>query len=110
MKKILLLTICTSLLFSLISCGTESGTEHTHDFSCRITSEEFLAEEANCQFPASYYFSCECGEIDTENLFPYGDPVAHNFSGGTCLVCGEDDPDFNPDEDGPIELPIIPFE
>lgn len=115
MKKILLIATCTLLLLSLFSCGEQEDTEHVHEFSCRVANEDTLAEEANCQFAASYHFSCECGELDIENYFTEGEPLSHSFDSGICIHCGEDDPDFfdkdDPDvfdEDGPIELPTIP--
>ena len=111
MKKLLLIFTCALLSLSLASCQSKPPEEHTHDFSCRTVSPDTLAEEASCLFPASYYFSCECGELDIESSFLFidGEPLPHTFEDGICTECGEDDPDFF-DEDGPIDLPIIPFE
>ena len=40
---------------------------------------EYLASPADCETPASYYYSCECGEKGTAT-FEHGDPLGHDFS------------------------------
>ena len=107
MKKILLLSVIALLCLSLVACNQDiPEDEHVHDFSECVVAPEFLAEEATCQFPASYCYSCECGEMDLEHFFTHGEPLAHNFEGGICTECGEDDPEHS--EDGGIDLPVIP--
>lgn len=72
MKKIITLLVFALTLAGLVSCGG-----HSHDYTEKNTSEEYLAAEANCQSAASYYYSCSCGEAGTET-FTSGD-LGHSF-------------------------------
>lgn len=49
---------------------------HTHSYSVENTEIEYLKEEATCQSPAIYYYSCSCGEIGNET-FSYGEVGEH---------------------------------
>ena len=107
MKKTLLLVIACLLIFSLISCReTENEDDHVHNFNQCIATEDYLATDADCEEPATYFYSCECGETDFDHVFYNGAPAPHNFKDGICTNCGEDDPGLI---DGPIELPSIPI-
>lgn len=86
---------------SCSACGKSSkGTEDEALFSagglaeCDYTREDhkktYLAAEATCQSPATYYYSCRwCGTscqgiVGKENtFFPYGDKVDHIFDNRT---------------------------
>ena len=85
---------------SCSACGKSSkGTEDEALFSagglaeCVYTREDrkktYLAAEATCQSPATYYYSCKwCGTscqgiVGKENTFPYGDKVDHIFDNRT---------------------------
>ena len=110
MKKTVLIFISLILVCSLFSCHKGEG-EHTHDFSKREASEEFIATKATCQSPASYYLSCSCGAM-TNKIFLSGNPLSHEYENGECIHCGKKNPDtfVSPDgSDGPIELPVIPY-
>ena len=65
------------MVFALTLAGLVSCGGHSHDYTEKNTSEEYLAAEANCQSAASYYYSCSCGEAGTET-FTSGD-LGHSF-------------------------------
>ena len=91
-------------------CGMEYGELTPHVFDQKVTTEKYLASEATCTTKAIYYYSCVCGEKDTET-FEYGELAPHVFdqkvataeylaSEATCTqkatyyyscVCGEKD-------------------
>ena len=58
---------------------------NVHDYSLAVVDEKYLATEANCCAPATYYYSCICGKAGA-NTFTYGDvdPDAHIFSDWEC--------------------------
>ena len=59
--------------------SSSSSQDHEHAFDRQVATEEYLAAPADCDTPASYYYSCECGEKGTET-FERGDPLGHDFS------------------------------
>lgn len=68
----------------------ESGTEdpeHTCVFDQKVVSEAYLSGAASCTAPASYFFSCTCGEKGTET-FPDGEALGHDFVDDICTRCG----------------------
>ena len=91
-------------------CGMKYGELTPHVFDQKVTTEKYLASEATCTHKATYYYSCVCGEKDTET-FEYGELAPHVFdqkvataeylaSEATCTqkatyyyscVCGEKD-------------------
>ena len=110
MKKAFFVLLCLFLICSLCSCDQNPG-EHTHNFCERVTRDEFIAEAASCQAPASYYVSCACGAM-TDLIFLSGNPLSHKYENGKCIYCEKENPDsfIGPDgSDGPIELPIVPY-
>lgn len=78
MKKFILTALCLTLLLSLsifvVGCG-----KHTHSFTEKVTTDEYLATAADCVNEATYYFSCKCGEKGVER-FKYGSPLGHSFT------------------------------
>ena len=85
-------------------CGMEYGELAPHVFDQKVATAEYLASEATCTQKATYYYSCVCGEKDTET-FEYGELAAHTAAeipaveatctqsgmtaGSKCSVCGE---------------------
>ena len=59
--------------------GGLSGGGHTHNFIKKVEKEEYLKSEATCKEQATYYFSCECGEVG-EKTFTAGKTKNHDFS------------------------------
>ena len=73
-------------------------------FDQKVATAEYLASEATCTHKATYYYSCVCGEKDTET-FEYGELAEHTAveihaveatctqsgmtAGSKCSVCGE---------------------
>ena len=51
-------------------------TSHIHSYSLEKTDAEYQKETATCLSPATYYYSCECGEKGTET-FSYGELSGH---------------------------------
>ena len=82
-RKILsLLTLCMIILFTcgLVACdlfATEEG--HVHNFDKQVAESDYLVSPATCIQKAKYYFSCECGEKNSET-FEYGDFADHTFT------------------------------
>ena len=72
-KRKAALAVLGALAMSLVSCA------HEHDFARQAATEEYLAAPADCENPATYFYSCECGEKGTET-FEHGDPLGHDFS------------------------------
>ena len=67
--------------------GDGSGEPHTHAFTRKDTSADYLKDKATCQSPAVYYYSCACGEGGTET-FTSGDLGDHSYENRACTACG----------------------
>ena len=65
----------SSLLCFAVGCGES----HEHVFTQKIASENFIATDATCFKKATYYYSCECGQMGT-NTFENGDVLEHSFT------------------------------
>ena len=73
--------------------------EHTvHVYDREVIKAEALKSAADCDDPAVYYKSCECGEVGTVETFTYGTPNGHTPSGWQnnddehwkyCLICSD---------------------
>ena len=61
-------------------CGyvIKAALGHTHNFNQKNTSETYLKSAATCTKKAVYYYSCSCGEKDTET-FESGETLAHTW-------------------------------
>lgn len=63
---------------------------HSHSFTVKKATYEFLATEANCVNPCTFYYSCSCGAKGTDT-FPSGNAKGHQFnlssSIPTCSKC-----------------------
>ena len=82
--------------FNGSECVYCSQSEHEHTYTQMLSKPKFLATEATCLLPATYYYSCTCGTMGTET-FEHGEPLGHNFNAevvrpeylaneGTCIV------------------------
>lgn len=91
MKKLILFAafvLVTAMTLSLLSCGNgENGNsdtpqppaeEHTHVFDVRRVGDTYLKSVADCTNPASYFYSCTCGEAGTK-AFLEGKALEHSF-------------------------------
>lgn len=68
----------------------EEESEHEHIFDRESDEECYLITPADCDHPAVYCKSCECGEAGTET-FESGEPLGHCFDGeegSVCTRCG----------------------
>lgn len=80
MKKALRSALYVLLLLLVMMCVVACNEEeHTHTFRVEKIEEQYLAAKATCTSPATYYYSCTCGEKGTET-FSYGDPLGHSFT------------------------------
>ena len=61
------------LIFSVVSCGS-----HVHEYK-EIAVEAAIASDAGCLTAAKYYYSCDCGDLDTSRTFSYGEPLDHDY-------------------------------
>lgn len=80
MKKFLFTLFLFFSSLILFSCNllSENKSCDEHNFVA-IPEEKYLASEATCQTPATYYYSCaNCETLDTRT-FEYGDVASHNF-------------------------------
>ena len=59
-------------------CGMEYGELAEHVYDKQVAIAEYLASAATCTQKATYYYSCVCGEKDTET-FEYGELAPHVF-------------------------------
>ena len=50
--------------------------EHEHSFVKEVAEEKYFVSAADCENPAVYKLSCECGEAGTET-FKYGEALGH---------------------------------
>ena len=59
---------------------TQNNTQaHVHDFSKKVTTDAYLKADATCKTPATYNYSCECGEKSTDT-FTYGETLPHSYT------------------------------
>lgn len=82
LKAIRTSSLILSLLFCFLSTScneTTKTTEHTHSYTQEVVSEKYLVSEANCTSPATYYYSCSCGEQGSET-FTSGEKDPNNHT------------------------------
>ena len=71
-------------------CGaTDAG--HICTFNQKVAEDTYLAHAVDCETPATYYYSCSCGEAGTET-FTVGEAWGHDYVDGFCSVCDKVDP------------------
>ena len=56
--------------------------ETSHTYNQETVKPEALKSAADCVNPATYYKSCECGKVSTNDneTFPYGSALTHNMT------------------------------
>ena len=111
-KNIILFTI--TAILSLSSCSSPSNSSsmndslsikensseentsseiHTHNFDQQVISDIYLNSAASCKKPATYFYSCICGEKGT-NVFEHGNKLEHNYEhyhrDSNCIIPGID--------------------
>ena len=89
--------------YCLITDNSQKDGYGAHVYDCQVVSDAYLATEADCTSPATYYYSCVCGKAGSET-FEHGQPLGHSWGeptfdwsadGKTCTVsfscdvCGE---------------------
>lgn len=84
-KLMLLCLIIISVLCFSTACDFQEiinsfmpAKEHVCVFDRQLADKEFLAKSATCKTAATYYYSCECGKMDTI-AFTSGNKVACSF-------------------------------
>jgi len=68
-----------------------STVEHQHNFNKEVVSDDYLATQASCTTPSTYYYSCECGEKGT-STFIVGTKTDHTYENGVCTLCNQKQP------------------
>lgn len=63
----------------------------THEYNKQKPYANRIAVQATCTTPATYYYSCSCGEVGTQT-FEWGDAVSCKFENGACKWCGKAEP------------------
>lgn len=80
----------SSLSEQPISSSSKPAEEHP--FNLKVPEEQYLATEATCTEPATYYYSNDLGQKGTDT-FSYGEPLGHDVTEiaevpSTCLTVG----------------------
>lgn len=80
MKKRGIAFLCLMLLLVATSiCIVACDMSHTHAFTVKSVDDRYLASPATCAQPATYYYSCMCGETGTAT-FTIGNALGHQFA------------------------------
>ena len=82
----------TCMVCSKTKTVTLPKKEHAHIFNQKVEEPKFLCSAATCEAKAKYYFSCVCGEKDTDT-FEVGDLANHSYGAyisNNDATCGED--------------------
>ena len=53
--------------------------EHVHAFNQEVAAKAYLKSAATCTEAATYYYSCECGEMSETDFFSYGEALGHDY-------------------------------
>ena len=85
---------CTEKGYTTYTCAC--GDSYVDDYvDATGHSYELTAEvEPTCTEKGSKTYTCHCGDTYTEEV----DALGHNYEGGKCTECGEDDPNSVPAE------------
>ena len=71
-----------SKVYTCTVCGMQKTETlaQTHTFNQQVASSAYLATNATCVNPATYYYSCSCGAKDTTRTFSFGSALGHTAS------------------------------
>ncbi|MBR2646362.1 MAG: metallophosphoesterase family protein [Clostridia bacterium] len=58
---------------------TSGATGHQHEYVCKVNEADYLKSEKSCSAPATYYYSCACGEKG-EETYTVGTKATHDYS------------------------------
>ena len=77
MKKIIIsIILCATLSLSIIFAASSCKTKHNHSFTEKNIGDEYISSSADCMNPATYFYSCKCGEKGT-TTFEVGSSLGH---------------------------------
>jgi hypothetical protein len=65
------------------------GTLHTCTYNQKVATGKYLSTAASCTAPATYFYSCTCGEKGAKT-FTQGDVLAHTYDNAcdsSCNIC-----------------------
>lgn len=82
-----LYTIFFCVFTFLLSSCSNGNFNHNHVFDQKNTDDNYLAQEATCESPALFYYSCSCGEKGDET-FEEGTASDCVYEDGHCIWCG----------------------
>lgn len=82
-----LYTIFFCIFTFLLSSCFSGNFNHNHVFDQKNTDINYLAQEATCESPALFYYSCSCGEKGDET-FEEGTAMDCVYEDGHCIWCG----------------------
>ena len=74
---------CTRTGCTAHGIGTTENATEAHTFDRAIVSDATLATAATCEAKATYYYTCECGEINSASgaaTFESGNPTGHAYN------------------------------
>ena len=71
-----------SKVYTCTVCGMQKTETlaQTHTFNQQVATAAYLATNATCTNPATYYYSCTCGAKDTTRTFSFGSALGHTAS------------------------------
>ena len=77
MKKIIIsIILCATLSLSIIFAASSCKNKHSHSFTEKNIGDEYISSSADCMNPATYFYSCKCGEKGT-TTFEVGSSLGH---------------------------------
>ncbi len=80
---------CTQLALCEV-CDRSYGRLAEHIFDQQRAEAKYLKATASCTDAAVYFKSCKCGVSSDSETFINGDPLPHDFAGGSLVKVGTD--------------------
>lgn len=91
-KKWTALIVAVCMCAGFAGCGDGNNGQsggHTHEFTVKNTTDNYLKSAADCTNAAQYYYACTCGEKGTETFFD-GEALGHDYKNGVCGTCNDE--------------------